>query len=116
MRWDPDKQLLWIRTEIPEPQNNKEKLGGIQVISGARLTEQGSIQIHASAPGKDYDKLSPEFAGVIESVKIDEGYEYVRRSNLRLFFAENGWVVLAMVGFASMIGAAALWRKKAQGS
>ena len=107
MRWNPDRQLLWMRTEIQD-----EKQGPTQILSGAHLTQDGSIQVHCSASSAQYATLAAQFAAVIESVKIDDDFQYVRRSNFSLLFADYGWAVLATVGFASMLGAAFMGRKK----
>lgn len=104
MRWDPDQQVLWMRTEIKDPDT--------QVLAGVHLTREGSVQVLCAAGAADYAKLADTFAGVIQSVKVDDDFRYVPRSDFRLFFADYGWMAITALGFACTLGAGLLWRKQ----
>ena len=106
MRWDPDRQVLWMRTQLAGEKS------AMEILSAAQLTKEGSIQIHCSADGDEYEKVAATFSSVIDSLRIADDWKYEARGPFRRLFSDYVWVAVGVVGIASLIGAMFAGRKK----
>src|SRR5262245_29736599 len=105
MRWDADRQIVWMRTQAS---------GEVQMLSGVHLTDTGSVQVHGSAPSESYSTYGDTLARIISSVEIDPGLRYKPRNAFVLFFESYPWVPIAAVVMAVVLTLTFRARKKIQ--
>lgn len=105
MRWDADRQIVWMRTQASNE---------VEVLSGVHLTDIGSVQVHGSATAESYSKHADTLARIISSVEIDPGFRYKPRNAVVLFVESYPWVPIAAVVLAVALTVQRLRLRKLQ--
>ncbi len=100
-QYDPRRHLLWHRLSLPY---GGDGVGGMEVLSGTRLTRDGHIRVVGYAPAADYAGLEPLFRQVIESLELEEALRYRPGERLPWFKRLPASLLVTLLAFAC-----ALW-------
>lgn len=69
--YDPERHVLWSRFS-----GDLSGVGEVRSLTGTVLTSKGVINIHCYSRGEDFEKYTPTFQAIVQSVSLDKDLKY----------------------------------------